>query len=259
MLGRFLTKTKRRVGQRGVKRRDPVKSPGCSEFEVDATVLSWFVVKRLVRRVGFRPFPINELLLMTSAVCRIRPEMILEWGTNIGVSASVFFEACKYFGIRAEIHSTDLPADVEHVENPGSRRGELVRGLPNVHLHLGDGLTTSLQIYRASGSRGPVLFFIDGDHEYESVKRELEGVYAAVPRATVLVHDTFYQQPQSGYNVGPWKAVTEVVRSLSPPPRRLSTDVGLPGMTLLYFPESTREAGTGAGVVGLADVPATGE
>jgi hypothetical protein len=77
------------------------------------------------------------------------------------------------------------------------------------------------------------LFFIDGDHGYDSVKRELEGIIGAVPEANILLHDTFFQSPESHYNIGPYQAVQDVLRTV-PPYRILRQDLGLPGMTLLY-------------------------
>jgi hypothetical protein len=53
-----------------------------------------------------------------------------------------------------------------------------------------------------------------------------------VPKPKILVHDTFYQSPDSGYNIGPFKAVQEIVASGKF--TVLETKTGLPGMTLLY-------------------------
>ncbi len=127
----------------------PVKNEKCTEFEVDNWVLSEFIVQDLIKIVGFAPFPLNELLLMAGAVCRLRPEYIFEWGTHVGKSARIFSETCLHFGIQTQIHSTDLPDDVYHSEHPGNLRGKLVRNSANVFLHQGDGLSTSLEIASA--------------------------------------------------------------------------------------------------------------
>lgn len=213
-------------------KKDPVRNPGAEAFEVDNWVVSRFVLKKIVPAVGIKPFPLNELQLMVSAVCRLKPTHIFEWGTHIGKSARIFYETAKYFNTPLEIHSIDLPDDVEHVENPHSKRGKLVKGKPGVFLHLGDGLNTALGIYRTLPPGSRALFFLDGDHAYESVKRELEGIIANVLDAKILVHDTFYQSADSGYNIGPFKAVQEAIEKGKF--KVIETKTGLPGMTFLY-------------------------
>jgi hypothetical protein len=51
----------------------------------------------------------------------------------------------------------------------------------------------------------------------------------------ILLHDTFYQTAESGYNIGPFKAIED---SLAKFPHlrfhRVDTNTGLPGMTFLY-------------------------
>lgn len=215
---------------------DFAPNPTANEFEVNNWAISDFVLSRLVPVVGVHPYPLNELMLMAASICRFRPTQVFEWGTNVGSSARVFYETSRYFKIPLQIHSIDLPGSVEHVEHPGRRRGKLVRGKPGVSLHLGDGIETSLAIYRTLPDNSNVLFFVDGDHSYESVKRELEAIMNEVKAPKVLLHDTFCQSPESGYNLGPHRAVQEVLaeqngsRSL----RSMETKTGLPGMTLIY-------------------------
>jgi cephalosporin hydroxylase len=223
MLKNFLKKT---------TYKDPVVNPNCTEFEVNNWIISEFVANRLVSVVGVHPFPLDELMLMTSAVCRFKPEIIFEWGTNIGKSARVFYEITNTFEIPCEIHSIDLPDDVFHHEHPQKHRGKFVKGIESVKLHQADGLIRSLEIYNAKKPKGNVLFFLDGDHSYSSVKRELDTLLAAIPQAIFLLHDTFYQSDDSGYNTGPNKAINDSVTTESH--KRISTNNGRPGMTLLF-------------------------
>jgi cephalosporin hydroxylase len=217
---------------------DPVVNVQCSGFEVNNWTISRFVVRKLVPIVDVQPFPLNEQMLMVAAVCRSRPTHIFEWGTHVGKSARIFFEICKAFGIDAEIHSIDLPDDVGHVEHPGQKRGSFVKGLKKVVLHQGDGLETSLRIAaECSLSTFRPLFLIDGDHSYESVKRELEGIIKNIPQAWILLHDTFNQSEGSGYNTGPYRAVNDVLAVTEEKYRIISQDLGLPGMILLWRPE----------------------
>ena len=124
---------------------------------------------------------------------------------------------------------------MEHIEHPKENRGLLVKGIKEVNLHLGDGLENALQIVSdCKNDNFRPLFFIDGDHSYESVKRELEGIIKNVPQANILLHDTFYQSEESGYNVGPYKAVVDVLAGMPNRYKIISQNIGLPGMTLLW-------------------------
>jgi len=221
-LGRFLSTA------------NPSRNPGCSEFEVDGWATSAFVAHTLVPLVGVHPFPLQELMLMTATVCRFEPSLIFEWGTNIGKSARIFYEISRYFHIPAAIHTCDLPDDVDHAEHPHAQRGAMVRGLAGVTLHQGDGLGTSLGLWEEAGRPQRPLFFLDGDHSYASVKREIDGIMAVVPDPLLLLHDTFLQSSESGYNIGPHRAVEETLTASPGRFRAVHSGLSLPGMTLLY-------------------------
>jgi hypothetical protein len=211
----------------------PIRGHGGREFEVDGWALSEFVLKKIVPVSGVHPFPLQELMLMCAAVCRLEPSLIFEWGTNIGKSARIFFETTEHYRIPCQIHSIDLPDDVSHVEHPHAQRGRMVRGLDRVHLHQGDGLETALEIWKQSGSPLNSLFFIDGDHSYESVIREITGILDSLPHAAVLLHDTFYQSPESGYNIGPHSAVSATVAKNAGSFQVIHSGLSLPGMSLV--------------------------
>lgn len=223
-------------------RTNPVKNREATELEVDAWNISSFVIKRLVPVVGVHPFPLHELMLMTAAVCWIRPTQIYEWGTHIGKSARVFYEITNHYRIDCTIHSTDLPDTIDHVEHPHAERGRLVRGLPRVVLHQGDGLDVSLALWRSSGSNDSQLFFLDGDHSVTSVRRELGAIVGEVAGANILLHDTFYQSDASGYNIGPHQAIEELIRAQPGRFHATHSGLGLPGMTLLRPSAQTSDA-----------------
>lgn len=213
---------------------NPVPSHGGSEFEVNNWVISDFIVNRLAPVVGFHPFPLNELMLMTATVCYFKPEFIFEWGTNIGKSARVFYEITEAFHIKSHIHTIDLPDDVFHNEHPKQNRGIMVNGLPRVTMHQADGLKRSFELIEKHKPGGRVLFFVDGDHSYDTVKNELQTILNQYPQALVLLHDTFYQSEASKYNIGPNKAIQEVMASRGNAYVQIATNMGLPGMTLIY-------------------------
>jgi hypothetical protein len=212
---------------------DPVRNPEASEFEVDLRILSRFLLQSIVPVVGTSTYPLNELMLMCAAACRLKPSVVYDWGTHIGASARIFHECEKAFKLGYEIHSIDLPPDASHAEHPGWKHARLVRGLSKVHLHRGNGVEVALEHWRKLGRPKRPLFFVDGDHAYESVRGELDQIFSTVPDASVLAHDTFFQSARSNYNVGPARAVDETVAKFPSRFRMIKSDLGLPGMTLL--------------------------
>ena len=78
-----------------------------------------------------------------------------------------------------------------------------------------------------------VLFYIDGDHSYDSVYKELTSIYEKFPKANLLLHDTFYQTNESNYNIGPFLAINDFITSSKASYKTINTNLGLPGMTLL--------------------------
>lgn len=213
---------------------DAVVNSNCTEFEVNKWTISDFIISNLIPIVGTRPFPLDELMLMSSAVVGFKPQCIFEWGTHIGKSARVFYETVKAFNIPCEIHSVDLPETANHIEHPHEKHGMLVKGIKEVKLHRGDGISKSMEIYRSLNNVSCVLFLIDGDHSYESVKRELSTVIDLVKNPVILLHDTFFQSEKSAYNIGPYKAIQDVLAGKKNEFRIISTNAGLPGMTLVF-------------------------
>jgi hypothetical protein len=201
--------------------------------EANKWILSEFVLHRLVPVVGTHPYPLDELLLMCSTIAYFRPDAIIEWGTHHGKSARIFYETSVYLKLGAAIHSIDLAPDVEHVENihQASERAMFIRGLP-VTLHVGDGLTIARKVLTETMPKLS-LFFVDGDHSFESVYNELKGIKEIAPHAVVLAHDTFLQGPASGYNCGPGEAFRKFADENHLPIH--PTILGLPGMSLTYW------------------------
>lgn len=211
------------------KYRNPTVNLECKKFEVNNWIVSDFVLKRLVPLVKTKPYPLDELMLITGTVCRFKPTHIFEWGTHLGKSARIFYEITKSFHINSEIHSIDLRS--------GIFKGLYIKNIKGINLYQGDGLDVSISLYKNIKASNPTirpLFFLDGDHKFQSVKRELEEITKSVPNAWILVHDTFYQTKKSGYNTGPFQAIQTVLKKTSSKYKVLSSNMGLPGMTLLF-------------------------
>ncbi|MGD0781136.1 MAG: hypothetical protein ABR954_10240 [Dehalococcoidales bacterium] len=196
--------------------------------------LSDFVVSKLIPFTGTTPFPLNELLLMSGALLRFQPDHLFEWGTHIGKSARIFYETVRTFNIHCTIHTIELPDEVAHVEHPGRQYAVLIRNMPQIRKYRGDGLEESFRIARSMHTKTRFMFFLDGDHSYTSVHRELDAIVHKFPLACIILHDTFFQSADSGYNIGPYQAIETALKSNSEKYQVIHTATGLPGMTLLY-------------------------
>lgn len=204
------------------------------EVEIEKWQVSQFINKKIVPIVRHSPFPFDELMMLVSTHHSIKPKYIFEWGTNIGKSARIFYETSKYFKLKTKRVSTDLSDSIGHQEHPGSKRGILVKNLQDVELLQGEGLETSLKMIKEKKLKNKkILFFLDGDHEYATVLNELNKISREVSRAIIIIHDTFFQTKESGYNIGPYKAVQKFMTDNSKH-RKYSTNFGLPGVTALF-------------------------
>jgi hypothetical protein len=123
---------------------ESARNAGCERFEVDVWQPSDFVLERVVPKVGVRPFPLHELLLMISAVVRVRPPLVFEWGTHVGESAWIFQETIAAFGIPSHVHSIDLPPGVDHAHESVRREVDgIVRSVPGAALLFHDAFLQS--------------------------------------------------------------------------------------------------------------------
>jgi len=201
-----------------------------TKLECNTHEIGQFIWHRLLPIVGTNPYPPHELMLMCCAALWLRPKLIVEWGTNIGIAARIFHEVNIRYKLDADIHSIDLPDSSQHIEHPGLNVGLLISGL-RVHLHQGDGATVAASILRDKGVQRP-LIFIDGDHAKDSVIRDAKTVLEVVPRAGLLFHDTFFQ-PMSNYNHGPYEAIQEILKDLGNSVQIIEAGLGPPGMTFV--------------------------
>lgn len=94
-------------------------------------------------------------------------------------------------------------------------------------------MKVALDQWRKLGGPKRPLFFVDGDHAYESVRDELGEIFSTVSDASAIAHDTFFQSAESNYNVGPARAIKEIAERFPTRFRIMRSGLGLPGMTLL--------------------------
>lgn len=183
-----------------------IKKEG-SAFEVDCWALSDLLLNRIIPKIGTRPYPLNEQMLMVGAVAFIQPKLIIEWGTHLGKSARLFWEAKEALGIDCSIHTVDS-MEPDHPEFPGNARGKYLSNT-DVNQSVGDGASVAGKLIEQAD--GPILLFVDGDHSREATKKDLSLWESLPPGSGLLAHDVFYQEP-SPYNIGPWESFQELLQ-----------------------------------------------
>jgi hypothetical protein len=200
--------------------------------------LSKFVVEKLIPTVDMWPYPLDELMLMAGSVVFLKPDIIIEWGTNQGRSTRIWLETIKHWGYKTHIHTVDLPPDVAHPENPQSSIGLFYKQVSDhskyVTQHLGDGLDVTKNLVDSNPNK-EILFFIDGDHHEDSVRREIQGLlHLHLPKYNLLFHDAYLSR-RKDYYCGVFKAIDDLLlqnKSLSIP-NKTFINTGLPGMYFL--------------------------
>lgn len=145
---------------------------------------------RRVRAFGLPAYGDHEVRFFESVLKRHRPTHVFEWGTNVGASARLFYEAGLELGYECEVHTVELPDELSVLDrdHPGERYGKWIDGIP-VHAHRGYGLIESIRLHRELNPER-ALFFLDGNHSYGVVLAELEGVYGVDDDAVMMIHDT---------------------------------------------------------------------
>lgn len=147
----------------------------------------------IIQDLGIPGYGADELDFIHGAVGDLMPDIVFDWGTNRGSSARILYESLRFHGlVDTHVHTIDLPRCLAAIDRDHARdeTGEFVQDIGFVHCYEGDGVTIALTIWCELGKPTKPLFFIDGDHSYENVVRELRWLRRACPRATLLMHDT---------------------------------------------------------------------
>ena len=205
--------------------------------EADAGQLDNFVLEKILPKTAL-PYPFAEISLMALVVDRVKPTHIFEWGTSIGSSAKIFHHITESLGMDIPIHTWDLPEDISHGQHPGEDHAKLAKGLARVHFHRDDGLRGALAQYQIEKNKNPKtrpLFFVDGDHSYKSVIREITGLISVQDEFHLLAHDTFVQKPDvKGQSRESWVGCPTALELAAQDYRWLNVGFGNPGMAYLW-------------------------
>lgn len=143
-----------------------------------------------VRAFDLPAYGDEEVEFFESVLERLRPSHVFEWGTNVGASARLFYEASLELGYECEVHTIELPDDLAHLDrdHPGRRYGQWIEDIP-VKKHRGYGLYESLRLHKIVEPQ-QALFFLDGNHSHDVVLGELEEIAFTDSDAVMMVHDT---------------------------------------------------------------------
>lgn len=156
-----------------------------------------------VRQLGIPGYGDDEVRFFAETLEKFRPNYIFEWGTNVGASARIFYEIGTQF-LTLRITTIEHPDD-QTPDHPGHRYGLWCEGFePHIQMLKGDGVTVALEEFERLGKPERSLFFLDGDHSYTAVSRELILIGEAAPNAVILVHDTNHPVEETETAVEQW-------------------------------------------------------
>lgn len=152
----------------------------------------------------------DEVSFLAETVFALEPDFICEWGTNRGSSARIFYESCQLLRVTPWIYTVELPNKLAPVtaDHPGIQTGMFIRKLQGITAYRGDGITTAMKLYRRASPSRP-LFFVDGDHSFQTVYKELRTLLSEAKNAVVVVHDT--NHPEGRGPTGPAEAINALV------------------------------------------------
>lgn len=139
-------------------------------------------------------------------VKELKPEKVLEIGTGWGISGSAFLES----GFVKEFTTIDPNINVEYGKKS---RKELESKEKDCKVKFVEGRAETSLPKMAEAGRKFNLVYIDGDHSYKAVKRDLENAERVLEDKGVIVLDDYLHpknkstDPEQAYGVK--KAVTE--------------------------------------------------
>ncbi len=125
----------------------------------------------------------EDVLRLQEFVWEFKPDIIVETGINLGGSALFFASMCKLMG-KGEVISIDIsiPAEVRSA----IERHTLSDAITLVE---GDSVSddTVAEVKALAGSNDKVLVFLDSDHSYAHVLKELERYSELLPLGSYIV------------------------------------------------------------------------
>lgn len=142
---------------------------------------------------GFR----EDYLVLHCLIKKYGIKSFFEIGTNFGTGTKIIKNAVGDDGV---VFSLDLPTELIHhtLQPSADKKTDKVGSncnLPFVQLR-GDSMTFDFSKYPCNG------YFIDGEHDYEHVRKELTDILKLVPRI-VIFHDLHVPEVE--------RAITDVV------------------------------------------------
>jgi len=139
-----------------------------------------------------------DYVLYQIVISRIKPDLIIEIGTNAG-GGSLYFSDLQQLNGGGTLHTIDI---IDMVTN------KKVKSNPNIKRFLG-----GYQNYDLINTKGfnNILVIDDGSHTYEDVKNSLNKFTHLIPKNSYfIVEDGILDElGYDGYNGGPLRAIEE--------------------------------------------------
>jgi cephalosporin hydroxylase len=139
----------------------------------------------------------DEVAFVAETLAELQPDIIVEWGTGPGHSATMFHRL-----------TSDLDCPIHSIEAATDDSIGLYAPKEGVTFHHGQGVQTALGL--CIGKTRPLLY-LDDDHVEQKVFDQLEEISLSLPRAVILLHDLTTQAMVAGKvtSIGhePWFAV----------------------------------------------------
>jgi predicted O-methyltransferase YrrM len=158
----------------------------CRVFEAQTSTL-----------VGEGGVNIGDMRALFSITRSLQPKRILEVGTHLGFSTSVFAAALEAGGSRDSIITTVDIADVNSRETqPWRKSGSMVSPY-ELCKHVAPSITVRFEVddsvsFMSKAEDKFDLVFLDGSHDADAVFNELNSLHAILAAdSTVLLHDYF--------------------------------------------------------------------
>lgn len=138
----------------------------------------------------------------------IRPLNVMEIGFNAGHSADIFLKHNPYVNL--------ISFDNNYHNYVMTAKEYIDKTYPNRHtLILGDSRITVPEFIKNNNGTKFDIIFIDGSHDYNIVKQDIENCYKLAHKDTIVImDDTMYiDYWRQNWNIGPTKIWTEYILS----------------------------------------------
>src|SRR5262249_52376003 len=132
-------------------------------------------VARTGLTIGYPAWNLLYYVMLCSLPRNTRDLVVIETGTNKGISTIILAQALKDLGATGPVRTVDIDANIVEL----AKHNVAAAGLSgHVEFHVADSLAYLLELVRTV----PAIHFafLDGNHEYQHVREEFDIIYTRV-------------------------------------------------------------------------------